>query len=126
MSGGFVGTGRRFAWAAVLACGVLTGCAQAPKPLYHWGGYQAQVYEHLKGDGADAQAQARLLETQQVDARAAGAALPPGFRAHLGMLYLQLGRVDEARQQWEAEKSNFPESTVYMDFLLKRLDAPKS
>lgn len=118
--------GFGFGFGAALAFGLLTGCAQAPKPMYHWGGYQAQVYEYLKGDGAGTQAQAGELETQQVNARAAGAALPPGFRAHLGMLYLQLGRADEARQQWEAEKSSFPESAAYMDFLLKRLDAPKS
>lgn len=126
MSGCLGGKSRRFGVVAALACGLLMGCAQAPKPLYHWAGYQVQVYEYLKGEGAGPQAQVLELESQQVNASAAGAALPPGFRAHLGMLYLQLGRTDEARRQWEAEKSSFPESAAYMDFLLKRLEAPKS
>jgi hypothetical protein len=29
---------------------VLTGCASQPKPLYHWGSYQTQVYKHFKGE----------------------------------------------------------------------------
>jgi len=41
------------------------------------------------------------------------------------MLYLRLGRDGEAKQELEAEKANFPESSQYMDFLLKRMTAPK-
>jgi len=42
------------------------------------------------------------------------------------MLYLRLGRDGEAKQELEAEKVNFPESAQYMDFLLKRMAAPKT
>ena len=64
------------------------------------------------------------MEAHTEKARAANAALPPGFRAHLGMLKLSAGAADQARQMWQAEKLAFPESTPYMDQLLKRLDAP--
>jgi len=64
------------------------------------------------------------MEAQAEKARAAGASLPPGFRAHLGMLKLSAGDADQARQLWQAEKTAFPESAPYMDQLLKRLDAP--
>lgn len=64
------------------------------------------------------------MEAHAEKARAANAALPPGFRAHLGMLKLSAGDADQARQMWQAEKLAFPESTPYMDQLLKRLDAP--
>ena len=40
------------------------------------------------------------------------------------MLQLTAGNVNEARQLWQAEKLAFPESTPYMDQLLKRLDGP--
>jgi hypothetical protein len=50
--------------------------------------------------------------------------VPPGFHAHLGYLYAQLGKVDQARQEFETEKVNFPESAVLMDRLLANLDKP--
>ena len=106
---------------------VLVGCAhQAPKPLYDWGNFQGQLYEHFKADSSRPDDQLRLLEEQQQKAQMRGAALPPGFRAHLAMVYLRLGREVEARVQMEAEKAAFPESAQYMDFLLKRMTDVKS
>ena len=103
----------------------LVGCAQPPKPLYHWEGYQRQLYEHLKSDGTGPDEQLRQLQAQADKARTGGLALPPGFRAHVGMVNLRLGRDSEARQSLEAEKAAFPEAAPYMDFLLKRLNEPK-
>lgn len=113
-------------WLALFLATVLAGCAQAPKPLYHWGGYQRQVYEYLKGDGTTPVEQLTVMQAQVEKARAAGSVLPPGFRAHMGMLFLQTGRFDEARQMLEAEKASFPESAHYMDFLLKGMNEKKS
>lgn len=105
----------------------LAGCAAAPKPLYHWEGYQRLIYEHLKGGSAAAPSeQLATLQAQAEKARASGAALPPGFRAHMAMLRLQLGEADEAHRLIEAEKAAFPESTPYMDFVLKSLRNKKS
>ena len=101
----------RLATAIVIAA-ALMGCAHAPKPLY-------------KSDSLSPESQLHVLEGQMLKARAAGAVLPPGFRAHLAMVYLRLGRPDEARVQLEAEKASFPESSAYMDFLLKGMAAPK-
>ena len=119
--------GTQFMHALLVAMSIaLIGCAQAPKPLYHWDGYQRQVYEHLKGDGATPSEQLLVMQAQAEKARGSGSLLPPGFRAHVGMLQLQLGRFDEARQMLEAEKVAFPESAKYMDFLLKGLSEKKS
>jgi hypothetical protein len=112
--------------AAALCAGLLTGCAQPVKPMYHWEGFQRQVYEYLKADGSTPVEQLTVLQAQAEKARAANAALPPGFRAHLGMLYLKTGRFDDAKQAFESEKAAFPESTRYMDFLLKGLTEKKS
>lgn len=109
---------------AVLVVTALSGCAPQSKSLYQWEGYQRQLYEYFKGTDSDAQQQLRVLQAQAQKAQGAGAALPPGFRAHVGLLYLNLGRADEAQQQFESEKANFPESTPYMDFLLRRMSAP--
>ena len=111
--------------AAIAMGSVLVGCAEAPKRLYYWEGFQGQLYEHFKADSSSPEDQLRILNAQAQKARASGAALPPGFRAHLAMIYLRLGRDGEAKQELETEKENFPESTQYMDFLLKRMTAPK-
>jgi hypothetical protein len=110
----------------ILAGSGLIGCAQAPKRMYHWGGFQAQLYQYFKGDGSNPEEQLRVLNEQAVSARASGAALPPGFHAHIAMIYLRLGRDGEARRELEAEKASFPESAQYMDFLLKRMQGPKT
>ena len=68
--------------------------------------------------------QIRILEAQAEKARGAHAALPPGFRAHLGLLYLTQGDPQRSRALWTAEKAAFPESAPFMNRLLKRLDAP--
>ena len=112
--------------AAIVAGGGVLGCAQAPKRLYYWDGFQAQLYQYFKGDGSSPDEQLRVLTEQAQRAQGAGAALPPGFHAHLAMIYLRLGRDGEAKQELEAEKANFPESAQYMDFLLKRMTGPKS
>lgn len=46
---------------------------------------------------------------------------PPGFHAHLGMLYAQQGQDDQALQALLTEKTLFPESTTYIDFLLAKI-----
>ena len=112
--------------AAIAMGSVLVGCVQAPTRLYYWEGFQGQLYEYFKADSSSPEDQLRILDAQAQKARASGAALPPGFRAHLAMIYLRLGRDGEAKQELEAEKANFPESTQYMNFLLKRMTAPKS
>ncbi|HET7867321.1 MAG TPA: DUF4810 domain-containing protein [Burkholderiaceae bacterium] len=121
-----MGAWRRHAGLALLLAGALAGCEHTPRNLYQWGGYQDQLYEHFKGDRHSPSEQVRVLEAQAQKARADGMALPPGFRAHLGLMYLRLGREDEARRQLEAEKASFPESAQYMDFLLQRLSAARS
>lgn len=113
--------------AVPLALGItalLAGCAQPPKSLYLWESFPRQQYDFLLREGVSAQAQIADMQAHADKARAAQAALPPGFRAHLGMLRLSMGDADGARQAWQAERQAFPESGPYMDFLLKRLDAP--
>lgn len=90
--------------------------------MYQWDGYQQQVYEYLKGTGSPEEQIAKLEESIQ-KARSKGAALPPGFHAHLGLLYAKVGKQDQLVQELETEKTLFPESVAFMDFLLKK---PKS
>lgn len=112
--------------AITLAAGLLGACAQQPKPMYSWEGYQPTVYAYLKEDGADYAVQAQTLEKSVEKARAANTQLPPGFRAHLGMLYLKMGDGDKGLAQLQGEREAFPESAPFMDFLLRNANQTAS
>lgn len=121
-------TGAATRLARLASCAVVmlaAGCAQPVKPLYHWDGYQRQIYEHLKGEVQDPAVQLQQLQTFADRAKAAGNALPPGYRAHLAIVQLRLGRDVEAAELLAAEKVSFPESSPYMDFLLTRMKPAK-
>ena len=108
--------------AGTLVCALsLAACATGPKPLYQWGAYQAQVHEHFKGKTAP-DAQIKALEEDLQALQKTGAKVPPGFHAHLGMLYASVGQPETARKALTAEKTLFPEGATYVDFLLAKLN----
>jgi hypothetical protein len=99
---------------------LLPGCATPT--LYSWGHYEAVVYAtYAKPGAAPPERQIEILEQDYQKARSENKPVPPGFHAHLGYLYYQIGRLDEARREFETEKASFPESAVFMDRLLARL-----
>lgn len=102
---------------ALAASALLAGCS-SPQTLYQWEGYQPQVYEYFKSE-TPKEAQAEALEADLQKIRASGKPVPPGYHAHLGLLYLSMGKDDQMVQQLRTEKTLFPESGTYMDFLLK-------
>jgi hypothetical protein len=105
---------------ALLLLLLLAGCA-APT-LYSWGHYETVVYATYAKPGAvPPERQIELLEQDYQKARSENKLVPPGFHAHLGYLYFQIGRLDEARRELETEKARFPESALFMDRLLAGL-----
>ena len=109
--------------AAATACtlgaiGLLVGCQTPTKPLYQWTAYQPQVYQHFKGESPLQQIDALEKDLQVM--KSAGNAAPPGFHAHLGMLYAMVGRSDQVSAEFDSEKRLFPESAAYMDLLLQK------
>ncbi len=104
---------------------MLAACAaKGPGPLYLWEAFPRQQYDALLRGGFSPDEQIRQLESHAEKARAANAALPPGLRAHLGMLYLGAGNAERARELWKAEILAFPESSAYMNQLIRKLDIP--
>jgi len=105
-------------WLSVL----LLGCSPA---LYSWGHYEERIYTSYVSPGATSlEAQAAELERDYEKARAESKRVPPGFHAQLGYLYVQLGKLDQARRELEAEKAAFPESAVFVDRVLASLNKP--
>jgi hypothetical protein len=108
---------------ALLGSAVLVGCATPPAPLYSWEGFPRNQYDTLLREGKSPLEQISAMEAHAERARVRGMTLPPGFRAHLAMLHLTVGNMDEARRLLELEKAMFPESSAYMDQLLKRFQS---
>ncbi|ENO87416.1 DUF4810 domain-containing protein [Thauera linaloolentis] len=112
--------------AALPAAGLLllAGCASGPQPLYYWGEYQPALYGHFtKEQGA--QEQIAALEAGLEKARAKSLAVPPGYHAHLGILYAGSEQPDQMLRHFEAEKTLYPESAAYMDFLMRKARQPE-
>lgn len=93
----------------------LVGCA-TNTALYNWGPYEDQVYAHFKNESPENQI--IILEKHAQETEAKGRQLPPGFRAHLGLLYSKVGRDSDFVMALEQEKSAFPESAAYITKLL--------
>ncbi|MFZ2333347.1 MAG: DUF4810 domain-containing protein [Sideroxyarcus sp.] len=101
---------------------VLAGCQHAPANMYQWGSYEQQLYVMYFDPGnVPVVKQLEDLEQDYQKVRAANGTVPPGFHAHLGYLYFQSGKTDQALQSFATEKTLFPESAVYMDRLIARL-----
>ena len=104
----------------IAALCALNACAS--KDIYYWGRYEEFIYDMYVNPGkADPSTQVAKL-TEDIDkARAAEKPVPPGVHAHLGFLYYQLGNLGSARQEFQTEKTLFPESTPFIDGILQRM-----
>jgi len=102
----------------VLAASV-GGCATKQLTLYEWQGYQGNVDAYFRGDKASPAEQAQRMEADLQKILVNGGVVPPGYYAHLGLLYGQQGRLDQFAEEMQAEKKLYPESGQYMDFLLR-------
>jgi hypothetical protein len=103
---------------------MLAGCA-APASRYEWGSYEEVIYaSYLSQADVPAEKQLELLEKDYQVARSANRRMPPGWHAHMGYLYYQLGKSEQARQELLREKAEFPDSTVFVDRLLANVSKP--
>ncbi len=107
-----------------MATVLLAGCVTPHPPLYRWGEYEDIIYSGYKNPGSsDPVTDGELLAADMARTEAEGKQVPPGVRIHLGYLYFEQGRTDEARALFEMEKQVFPESTVFVDGMLARIGA---
>lgn len=102
----------------------LGSCAFSSKSIYYWGHYESLIYDQYQTPGKSMpEHQVLKLEEDIEKARSKNKPLPPGFYAHLGYQYLQMGRTGDAKVSFESEKQQFPESAVLMDRFLKKFDS---
>lgn len=111
--------------AVVVAVATLSGC-QTTKPLYHYGAYQDAVYAHFKNEDSSVTEQIAALEKTIAKSSAKNLPAGPGLNAHLGYLYIESGDMAKGVAYLRQEKALYPESTQFIDFLLKNAQAGKS
>ena len=107
---------------AVCALLTLTGCATKPIPLYQWQGYQGNLDSYFRGDKIGLESQAQLMEADLKKIKATGGAVPPGYTAHLGLIYGQQGYMDKFAAYLSEEKTRFPESATFVGFLMRNFN----
>ena len=98
-------------------CVSVVGCGSPD--MYSWGRYEKLVYGMYRAPGKvtpSVQVEHMLKDLEK--ARSKSKTVPPGFHAHLGYLYNELGQLELARAQFEAEKNLYPESAKFMDRLI--------
>lgn len=103
----------------VLVALTVTGC-KTTEPLYYHGQYNKAVYSYFKAEDVTLEEQIQILQQLIQTAAAHSKPVAPGVHAHLGMLYFETGNPDLGRQHLEQEKSLFPESVHFIDFLLNK------
>lgn len=100
---------------------LLTGCST---DLYYWGRYEEAIYNaYSHSEDWDRSGLIQLMEEDRSRSLQAEKPLPPGWHAHLGLLYYNDGQLDRAFDEFQVEKEQFPESSVFMDRLLERSPA---
>lgn len=112
--------------AVALGALLLSGC-QTARPLYYWGSYETVAYlSYAKPEKATLELQREKLEADLEGCTRHQAGAHPGLHAQLGYVYFQLGQVDDAVAQFEAEKTLFPESARLMDRLIDKAKGAKT
>ena len=108
---------RRLALAPLLVASLLLG--PAPRaPRCTSGRATSRRSTSISGEPKEAVSRPWSGMPRRSGRRRQGAA---GLHAQLGLLYSQLGKDDQMVREFTTEKALFPESTTYMDFLMKNV-----
>ena len=102
----------------------LAGCASNYKAVYNWDIYSAQTYKYVKG--GDEENTEALFETYQKimegQADTIRQTVPPGVCADYGYLMIKAGRVEEGKALLRKEMELYPESTQFMNGVLRKIE----
>ena len=107
--------------AALLAVLPMVPACGTPS-LYEWGSYNASVAAMYQStSGYDPAAQLDQLQREVEETQHRGKLVPPGVRAHIGVLLCESGNRERGITFLEGEKAAFPESAQFVDAMLARL-----
>ena len=112
-------------WALVAAdVLILAACGTTTPVMYNWYGYTNTTYQYVKEGDEDSNE--KLLEVYQkiMDGQAdtIRQTVPPGVCADYGYMLVKGGKVEEGKALLLKEKELYPESTAFIDNILKRIE----
>lgn len=106
---------------ASLTLALLTSCASTPT-LYSWGNYEATSYAVSKTPSEKHIQQLIKTYEELINSPKGTRKLPPpGICAEYGYLLIKQGEQERGRKLLEQEIALYPESTAFIQSLLKRL-----
>jgi hypothetical protein len=98
----------------------LSGCKSTP-PMYMYENYSESFYTLKKESGHESDAQWQSsLESIVKKSNAKARRVPPGVYANLGYIQLKANNYPKAIELFEQEKSTYPESSRFMENLIKQ------
>jgi hypothetical protein len=104
---------------ATVAAAVLSaGCVTTPPEKYNWGTYDPSLYGYYKSPAKVGELTA-TLDASLKASDSHNQPAPPGLRAEYGYLLLQQGKNAEAVSAFQTEATQWPESKVFMDHMVK-------
>ena len=93
------------------------------KPLYEWGQYDDAIYAYTKGnDEKSLENLITLYEKIITKPKGSRQVPPPGVCADLGYLMFKKGEKDKGKELLKKEIQLYPESKIFIDSVLKRLE----
>jgi hypothetical protein len=107
----------KFTGSLLLTGMLLSGCVNQENQYCHDDSYTVSMYYYLR-DEPDFLEQQKLMTDYFAKAEESGKKVAPGAYAHYAMLMSKSGNEGEALKYLEMEKSAYPDSAHYIDFLL--------
>ncbi len=110
---------------AIVVAVMHVGCAQnSVKPLYNYANYNKSYYESKKNTGEESALKLQTTIEQAIKNKDSGSSgrVPPGMYANLGYIHLKNGKASEAIDNFKKEKTIYPESTHFMDRMIKKVE----
>lgn len=107
----------------LLVGGLLTGCANQPQPLYSWGNYVSSSAKYgMQGHEKEVIEQhlaemKKIIETSEMEKKR----VAPGLYAEYAQLLFETGKKEDAKTYFMLEKSTYPESSLFIDQVMKKL-----
>ena len=107
----------------VIAVGMLFLASCAQQNLYTWGKYQEAAYAYTKNNTEkDIEALIKAYQYIIDNQKSGRKTVPPGICADYGFLLIQRGRVNEGLKLMKMEIALYPESRVFIEGIIKKLE----
>lgn len=103
---------------------MIVGCAAKPQTLYNYGDYSESYYANKKNMSEESTLKLQKSIEQAIEkaGESTSGRVPPGMYANLGYMYLKSGNPNGAIENFQKEKSIYPESAHFMDRMIKKVE----